>query len=173
MGLKIVCPKCGSDQITANKHGFSAGKAVAGAVLTGGIGLLAGMHGSKKVDITCLACGKTFHAGEGRQIYVEDNNDVQNIQVSQRVIPSDDELYDKYKEIGRKYPGKPLAAMDEIVMFHMKSTGLDKESSNKDVIRILDEGNVKRGLQTSSSSISGCLVMIGLIISGVAALWLF
>lgn len=59
----VKCPKCGSTQITAGKHGFSAGKAVGGALLTGGIGLLAGMHGSKKIEITCLNCGNKFKPG--------------------------------------------------------------------------------------------------------------
>lgn len=61
----IKCPKCGSTQLTANKQGFSGKKAVAGAVLTGGIGLLAGTIGSNKVKITCLACGNTFNPGDG------------------------------------------------------------------------------------------------------------
>ena len=56
--LDVACPKCGSTQITAQKKGFSGGKAVAGAVLTGGVGLLAGLHGSSDIVITCLACGK-------------------------------------------------------------------------------------------------------------------
>ncbi len=62
---QIHCPKCGSTQITANKKGFSGRKAVAGAVLTGGIGILAGTIGSKKIIITCLNCGKQFKPGEG------------------------------------------------------------------------------------------------------------
>ncbi|MDO9399473.1 MAG: hypothetical protein Q7T79_02205 [bacterium] len=74
MESKICCPKCGSDQITANQHGYSAGKAVAGAVLTGGIGLLAGMHGSKKVDITCLACGNKFKPGQGKIVNTNPTN---------------------------------------------------------------------------------------------------
>ncbi len=61
----IRCPKCKSSQITANKKGFSGKKAVAGALLTGGIGLLAGTIGSNKIKITCLSCGNTFNAGEG------------------------------------------------------------------------------------------------------------
>ena len=60
----IKCPKCGSTQLHADKKGFSAGKAIGGAVLTGGIGLLAGFHGSKKVIITCLSCGNKFRPGE-------------------------------------------------------------------------------------------------------------
>lgn len=46
---KLYCPHCGSSQLVANKKGFGAGKAVTGALLTGGIGLLAGFIGSGKV----------------------------------------------------------------------------------------------------------------------------
>ena len=60
----IKCPKCGSTQLTTTKKGFSGKQAVAGAVLTGGIGLLAGTIGSNKIKITCLACGKEFKPGE-------------------------------------------------------------------------------------------------------------
>ena len=63
---EIRCPKCGSNQITADKKGFSGTKAVAGAVLTGGIGLLAGTIGSNKVKITCLACGHQFKPGQDK-----------------------------------------------------------------------------------------------------------
>lgn len=59
----IHCPKCNSTQVSANKKGFSGKKAVAGAVLTGGIGLLAGTIGSNKVIITCLNCGNQFKPG--------------------------------------------------------------------------------------------------------------
>lgn len=62
---EVLCPKCGSDQITANKKGFSGKKAVAGAVLTGGVGILAGTLGSNKVKITCLSCGHEFKPGQG------------------------------------------------------------------------------------------------------------
>ncbi|HXS59006.1 MAG TPA: hypothetical protein VN726_22940 [Hanamia sp.] len=60
----IHCPKCNSTQITANKKGFSGTKAFGGAVLTGGIGLLAGTIGSNKIKITCLACGHEFKPGD-------------------------------------------------------------------------------------------------------------
>ena len=60
----IKCPKCGSEQISVNKKGFSGKNAVAGAVLTGGIGLLAGTIGSNKVMITCLNCGNVFKPGD-------------------------------------------------------------------------------------------------------------
>jgi DNA-directed RNA polymerase subunit RPC12/RpoP len=61
---EIRCPKCGSNQLAANKKGFSGKKAVAGAILTGGIGLLAGTIGSNKIIITCLNCGNQFKPGE-------------------------------------------------------------------------------------------------------------
>jgi hypothetical protein len=57
MSNEAKCPKCGSNHITAQKKGFSAGKAAAGAIITGGVGLLAGFHGSSDIDVSCLACG--------------------------------------------------------------------------------------------------------------------
>lgn len=60
----LKCPKCGSANISANKKGFSFGKALVGGILTGGVGLLAGTIGSSKIKITCLACGKVFKPGE-------------------------------------------------------------------------------------------------------------
>lgn len=70
---EVRCPKCNSNQLTANKKGFSGAKAVGGALLTGGIGLLAGTIGSSKVIITCLACGHKFKAGEGRVVAFSQN----------------------------------------------------------------------------------------------------
>lgn len=64
---KVRCPKCNSDQITANKKGFGIGKAIGGALLTGGIGLLAGGIGSGKIIITCLNCGNKFKPGQGKK----------------------------------------------------------------------------------------------------------
>lgn len=61
---KLYCPNCGSSQLVANKKGFGAGKALTGAVLTGGVGLLAGFIGSGKVKITCLKCGCQWKPGE-------------------------------------------------------------------------------------------------------------
>jgi hypothetical protein len=62
---KLLCPKCGSDQLTANKKGFSGKKAVAGELLIGPVGLLAGTLGSNKIKITCLSCGHQFIPGQG------------------------------------------------------------------------------------------------------------
>ena len=61
---EIKCPQCGSTQLTANKQGFGLGKAIGGAVLLGGIGLLGGFLGSGKVKITCLKCGYQWRAGK-------------------------------------------------------------------------------------------------------------
>jgi hypothetical protein len=60
---QIACPKCGSTQLHADKKGFSGKKAVAGALLTGGIGLLAGTIGSNTVLVNCLACGHKWKPG--------------------------------------------------------------------------------------------------------------
>ena len=62
---KLFCPYCGSENVKplgADRKAFSVGKAAAGAVLTGGIGLLAGFAGKKsgKTDFVCMDCGKQF-----------------------------------------------------------------------------------------------------------------
>lgn len=72
--MEIGCPKCGSTQLTANKKGFSGAKAVGGALLTGGIGLLAGTIGSSNVIITCLACGKKFKPGKGKKVIINNQS---------------------------------------------------------------------------------------------------
>lgn len=56
------CPWCGSTSLSGNKKGFGIGKAVIGAALVGPIGLVAGNVGAKKVQVTCLKCGKRFKA---------------------------------------------------------------------------------------------------------------
>jgi hypothetical protein len=73
----IRCPKCKSTQITANKTGFSVGKAAAGILLTGGIGIAAGAIGKNKIIITCLSCGENFKPGE--QLNENDNGSVKFI----------------------------------------------------------------------------------------------
>ena len=60
----LCCPKCHSRELHSEQQGFSGGKALAGAVLVGGVGILAGTIGSKDVNITCLKCGHRFKAGE-------------------------------------------------------------------------------------------------------------
>jgi hypothetical protein len=55
------CAKCGSTVITYNKKGFSAGKAVLGAVAFAGIGLLLGLVGSNKIRATCCKCGNSWN----------------------------------------------------------------------------------------------------------------
>jgi hypothetical protein len=64
----LCCPKCRSKNIHSQHKGFSGKKALAGAVLTGGIGLLAGTIGSKKIQMTCLQCGHKFHAGDALKV---------------------------------------------------------------------------------------------------------
>ena len=58
----VYCPKCYSTQITANKRGFSLGKAAAGTLIAGGA--LLGAVGKNKIEITCLKCGNKWKAGK-------------------------------------------------------------------------------------------------------------
>ena len=76
---KLYCPNCGSSQLTANKKGFGAGKAVTGAILTGGIGLLAGFIGSGNVKVTCLKCGSKWNPGQLRTNPLPPKSEAQRI----------------------------------------------------------------------------------------------
>lgn len=60
----LYCPYCLSKQVHHEHRGFSGGKALAGAVTAGGIGMLAGTIGNNKVELTCMRCGQKFKAGE-------------------------------------------------------------------------------------------------------------
>jgi hypothetical protein len=75
---QVKCPRCQSTQLSANKQGFSGTKAVTGAILTGGIGLMAGTIGSNKIKITCLKCGHVFNPGD-RPIPVREPGKYDNI----------------------------------------------------------------------------------------------
>ena len=87
MSNEIQCPKCGSNQLHASKKGFSGKKAVAGAVLTGGVGLLAGTIGSNKIQITCLACGRTFKPGDKPKPQLTKEQIEKNKKVNKVIIP--------------------------------------------------------------------------------------
>ena len=60
----ITCPNCKSKDVTflqQDKKAFSVGKAVGGAVLTGGVGALAGFAGKKgNKQWHCKSCGNFF-----------------------------------------------------------------------------------------------------------------
>lgn len=59
----VRCPKCSSEQFAAGTKGFGLGKAAAGGILLGPVGLLGGLFRSKKVRITCLKCGHRWFPG--------------------------------------------------------------------------------------------------------------
>ena len=54
------CPVCGSTSIQGMKKGFSAGRAAAGGILLGPLGVLAGAAGGNEVERVCLNCGYRF-----------------------------------------------------------------------------------------------------------------
>ena len=58
----VYCPKCYSTQVTANKKGFSLGKAAVGSLIAGGV--LLGAVGKNKIEVTCLKCGHKWKAGK-------------------------------------------------------------------------------------------------------------
>lgn len=60
----VCCPKCGSRNVSANKKGFSFGKAVLGSCVGLDVGLLAGGSGSNKIILTCMNCGYQWKPGK-------------------------------------------------------------------------------------------------------------
>ena len=78
----LACPKCRSKELHAEQKGFSGGKALAGALTVGGIGLLAGTIGSKDVNITCLKCGNRFKAGEALVVKPQAESNVLEQQIA-------------------------------------------------------------------------------------------
>jgi len=64
MAKKVKCPKCKGLNVHLmgqDRKGFSIGKAIGGAILTSGIGALAGFIGKKgKYDMFCGDCGRRF-----------------------------------------------------------------------------------------------------------------
>lgn len=61
---ELTCPKCGSAYLTGDKKGFGLGKAVVGGVLLGGVGLLGGFIGSRKIMVSCMQCGHAWEPGK-------------------------------------------------------------------------------------------------------------
>lgn len=60
----LCCNKCYSSKLTPIKKGFSAGKAVLGALTLGAYGILAGSIGSNNVKLFCNSCGNKLKSTE-------------------------------------------------------------------------------------------------------------
>ena len=134
----LCCPRCHSRELHSEQKGFSGGKAFAGAVLTGGIGLLAGTIGSKDVQITCLKCGKKFKAGEA--VIVKSDN-----------LPfSEDKLVEMVRE----------GSVDKAVQYYKDKTGLGFGESARYVRSICDRHNI----DIKKGSGSGCMSVIALLV---------
>lgn len=56
----MSCKFCGSSKVTLAAQGFSAKKAITGALLFGPLGALAGGLGAKKEQYSCASCGKSW-----------------------------------------------------------------------------------------------------------------
>jgi ribosomal protein S27E len=140
---QVHCPKCRSTQITASKKGFSGKNAVAGAILTGGIGLLAGTIGSNKVRITCLNCGHVFRPGEGAKEEAVKLPPVEMTEMEQRVI-------DNIKIVGR------LGATAK----YKEEMGVDIKEAKNAVDKIYEKFTGEKAEPDGTAASIGCFVVI-------------
>lgn len=135
----ICCPKCKSKDLQAFQSGFSGGKAVAGALLTGGIGILAGTIGSKDIMLGCKSCGNRFKAGDGLIIKTGGSND---------------EMNSKIIELSKK-------SILEAIKYYKNETGCSLSESKKYVESLVGNNN------TSGNSGCASVLIIAIVITGL------
>lgn len=156
---EIRCPRCNSNQLSANKQGFSFKKAVVGGILTGGVGLLAGAHGSSKIKITCLKCGKVFNPGEGKIITPEEKLEIKknnNEEIAKNKIARRNS---KVVEYSKK-------SLDEAIKFYMEHEICSYEDAEKKVKFILEKSIID-----NRNTKKGCVLM--LVISALIILFFY
>lgn len=157
----LKCPKCGSENIHADKKGFSGTKAVAGAVLAGPVGLLAGTHGSGRIICHCLSCSNKWdnakHIQEQKQ--AKQAQDLKNFHEKHADIKLNKNLfYSNYEQ------GDYEKAKEYLEKFSLKSD--DVHSSYK----FLKE----KDKEFAKDNIVGLLIILGvLIIIGLLLYWIF
>ena len=121
---KLLCPNCKSENLSANKKGFSGKKAFAGALLFGGIGILAGTIGSNKIIITCLNCGNEFGIGEGYED-IKVKNDFSNNNESLQVTLNNKLHNIEFTDFCKEYPNVKISMQKTGGIFHDRFIVLD------------------------------------------------
>lgn len=166
------CLKCNSTQLHSDTKGFSAGKALVGGVLTGGIGLLAGFIGSRKIYLTCLNCGHQFMLQDYLDIQVK----------KQQKINADNEAEKKLElRIRNKLSEEAIkneialqlnkgANTESVISTYMDRMISDRCTAQSEVNRIVKENNLESILAKNNKSATTwgyvlLLVFIALIIS--------
>ena len=155
---EILCPKCGSDNVHADRKGFSTGKAIAGTIVGNPvIGAIAGTHGSSKIILTCLDCGRQFKPGEQMQV-IRHNTD--ELPKGARVIERVDE--ERSYAIVCSYCGrKSSTEPGNCPQCGRRFTAPEKEAAKQAAIERANSGG------------SGCLgVLVALVIFGGVLVWI-
>lgn len=151
----IFCPKCLSTHVHAEQKGFSGGKALAGAIAIGGIGLLAGTIGNKKVNITCLKCGHKFMAGNAFIATKKEKDEI--LKVLESRLSKGDKL-NSIKFLNEKFNWSTSQSM-EFIESYLKG---HKELKDK-----MDKPKTKGDIITGSILASIVVLAIVLLIFGI------
>jgi ribosomal protein S27AE len=138
----LACPKCKSKELHSEKSGFSGGKALTGAVLTGGIGILAGTIGSKDIYLTCLKCNHRFKAGQA--LVVKPTNVLTTPELDKKII-------EKY--------GQNENFVDSF-NFYKNETNCTTNEALKHVSELLKENGFEPKKEPKKSQNTGCAGMI-------------
>lgn len=140
---EIKCPKCGSNQIIANKKDFRSKKDFAEADIT---------KGSKNMKIICQACGKEFRLGEDKLVQLTNKLTIKSIDESFAATESVIELNKKIIELYKS--GSKLAA----VKFCKENTDLSLKEANDYVENLASQLNLTSQYRMTNKDTKGCFI---------------
>lgn len=134
---KVKCPKCGSYDLHSGKKGYSVKKGALGWILTGGVGLIGGLIGANKIEITCLNCGHKFKPGE-KVYYHPESQGTGACQLDEITRMSEDYLLKKKintPKVNQKSKCANCGTLNDLGVFFCRSCGAKIDYSKLEVVK--------------------------------------
>ncbi len=156
----LYCPKCHSKNLHTQQKGFSGKKALAGVVLTGGIGILAGTIGSKNIEISCLNCGNKFKASEALK-----RSDIARIQrINKKNSREDTLVFSADKDISKLIKSGDKTAATEL---YKERKGVSSEEANKYINQLANAIKGREKRKNEENLTIGCAIFIVIVILAI------